>query len=432
MTDLPPADVAIFYHVYMHVDGDQNKRGPERSEQRAIKIIRQQLRHVADSLASIPNMKHVDLYYTTVGEKQGRDKVQEICQDHAKYFTCHHLQHVEEGFEEWTLGAMYEYCLDHEDQRVVYLHTKGSYHYSQSQDFWRQHLTNAALSSDCIQRAHAQGCELCGLMAIPQPTVHYTGNMFNAKCEYIRKLAHPKVFGAKLETFNQKGEELIRQGILVSSLLDMGLPCNTGSGRFAMEHWHGSHPSLQKVCDVSTHYKIEYWLGVDPQNVKPEDWHLAYFPRHPITADWSHSNAAKLPKILNDESARLREYFLLPGLLTKWYELYGEAPPQSSWVWSWYPDGQFWWRHVSKLGPKAVATVVNPPTEQEYEYKEEEEEEEDVVDEKEAKRVKATKEKKTKARKKEKKEQEVTIGMNATKETIGRNATKEMEGGATK
>lgn len=378
MADIPPPKVAIFYHVYMHMDDDENKKGSDRSEQRALKIIRQQLRHVAKSLAEIPHMGHVDLYYTTVGEKEGRDKVEELCQHHAKYFTCRHLQHVEEGFEESTLGAMYEYCQEHDEERVVYLHTKGSYHYSQSQDYWRQHLTKAAMSSDCIQRAHASGCELCGLLFLPRPTLHFTGNMFNAQCAYIRKLAHPKTFEAKLVAFRKKGEALIDQGILEPNLLSMKEPCNTGAGRFAMEHWHGSHPSLQKVCDMSTHYQIEYWQGIDPKDAKPEAWRMDVFPRHPITADWSHANTPHMiSTILNDEEARLREYFLLPGQLIKWYELYGEAPPPSSWVWSWYPDGQFWKRQVTKLGPKAVETVITAMNEQDAEDEEEEEEEEE-------------------------------------------------------
>lgn len=380
-----PPRVTIFYHVYMQMDDDPNKKGSERSEQRALKIIRQQLRHVAKSLAEIPNMEHVHLYYTTVGDKQGHEKVEEICKHHAAYFTCHHLQHVEAGFEETSLGAMYEFCQDHEDERVVYLHTKGSYHYSQSQDYWRQHLTKAAMSSDCIQRAHAEGCELCGLLFLPRPALHFTGNMFNAKCEYLCRLSHPKTFEAKLVSVHKKGQELIERGILQPNLLNMLEPCNTGSGRFAMEHWHGSHPSLQKVCDVSTHYQIEYWQGIDPKDAKPEAWHFDVFPRHPITADWSHANTGVLiANILNNEGARLREYFLLPGLLVKWYELYGQAPPASSWIWTWYPDGQFWKRQVAKFGSKAVETVIAEMTEQEEPEEEEEEEEAEEDDEEQA------------------------------------------------
>ncbi len=350
--EMIPPTVVIFYHIYVPKDED------EESQNRAIQIIREQLGQVGDALTSIPKMHPSDLFYTTVGQRLQDGFVEEICNEFTNILQCHHLQHLDDGFEESTLTALHEYCQEHIDVRVIYLHSKGSYHYRQSQNNWRQHLTDAVTSRDCIQQAHLEDCELCGLLFLPRPSLHFTGNMFNAKCSYIQKLLNPLEFQKKLVSVVDMGTKLVGEEILLSNMIDEEAPCNNGLGRFAMEHWHGSHPSAQKICDVSTHYDVEYWEGIHRAHRTPEDWQFRPFPRHPHSAEWSNGFSNKLiDRILGDESKRKREYFLLPGQLMKWYELYSEFPPATSWVWSWYPDGQFWKQQVEKHGGNAVEIV---------------------------------------------------------------------------
>lgn len=351
--------VAIFYHVYVPVGDDDNTAAAARSQKRALKIINQQLHQVGKGLTSIPNLKSINLYFTTVGLRLEDGVLEEICKEFSDHLECHHLKHVDDGFEEYTLTTLYEHCQQHVDDRVLYLHTKGSYHYSKNQNHWRMHMTDAVVSQECIERAHNENCDLCGLLFLPQPALHYTGNMFNAKCSYIRTLLHPKEFEKKMDKFIARGQQLLANGVLQSHLLNLQSPSILGSGRFAMEQWHGSHPDLHKICDISPHYRHEFWEDTRRKDRKPEDWKFDTFPRHPIIANWSHAQSnILLQDIMMHDALRKFEYSLLPGQLLKWYELYGKFPPESSWVWSWYPDGQFWKEEVAKHGGKALEVAA--------------------------------------------------------------------------
>ncbi len=348
--------VTIFYHIY--VPNDQDAENDKESQNRALMIIREQLLQVGEALTSIPNMESSDLFYTTIGHRLQNGYVEDICSEFSKVLQCHHLNHLDSGFEESTLTSLYMHCQEHLHDRVIYLHTKGSFHYRQRQNSWRQHMTDAVTSRDCIERAHKEDCDLCGLLFLPRPTLHFTGNMFNAQCSYIQKLLSPSDFEKKIGLVIAKGQELLEDQILLSNMIDVAGPWNIGLGRYSMEHWHGSHPAVQKICDVSTHYEIEYWTGIPRMDRKASSWQFDVFPRHPHTAAWSFGKADELiDTILNDESKRKRELFLLPGQLMRWYELYGEFPPATSWVWSWYPDGQFWKQQVAKYGGAAVEMI---------------------------------------------------------------------------
>lgn len=351
-TTIPP--IAIFFHIYVPKAEDSVPR----QRQRALKIIRQQLRHLSEALDTVPGMEPAALYYTTVGEELEPGYVQEICKEHSANMHCHHLQHLNEGFEEHSLAALYNHCQQHENDRVIYIHTKGSFHSSKSQSRWRRHMTDAVGSRECIETAHREGCDICGLLFLPRPSFHFTGNMFNAQCSYVQKLLNPFEFQDEMTLLELKSRHWLDAGIFQSNLLNMSEPWNTGVERYAMEHWHGSHPSV-RVCDVSVSPMIEYWQGIRAMDRKEGDWELAHFPRHSVAADWSFGGSSKLTEMMNNESARLREYFLLPGQLLRWLELYGEVPPQSSWVWSWYPDGEFWYNQVKQHGVHALLNVSN-------------------------------------------------------------------------
>lgn len=358
-----PPTIAIFFHIYVPTVAYEEKTGDYQSRIRGINIIREQLKQVWEGLASIPNMHQVKLFYTTVGQGLEEGHVERICNELSSpdlVLSCHHLQHVDSGFEEYTLTALHEYCVENEEHRAIYLHTKGSYHASKEQHRRRQHMTDAITSRHCIERAHSEGCDLCGLIFLPRPSLHFTGNMFNAKCSYIRKLAKPMEFQEKMSSVVETGRKLLANGTLASNLMNEEALCNNGLERFAMEHWHGSHPSLAKVCDLSSHYSQAVWDQTRRRERKEEDWHFGVFPRHPPTAAWSHGYSNKLvDHVMDDESKRKREYFLLPGQLMRWYELYGEFPPSSSWVWSWYPDGQFWKEMVQEHGGNALEVAAN-------------------------------------------------------------------------
>jgi hypothetical protein len=349
--NLPP--LAIFYHIYVP---------PERDEARKARdIIQQQLHDLGRALSTTPNLPISTLYYTSVGQEVEEAYVNAICQQYPAHIrSCNRLKHLAAGFEEHTLQELFEYCQEHEDHRVIYVHTKGSYHSSPGQNRWRRHMTDAVASPDCIARAHIEDCDLCGLLFIARPTHHFTGNMFNARCSYIRRLIPPLEFEARMNVVYNGARSLVDNGTLTAILFDLNVPWNMGTQRYAMEHWHGSHPSSEIICDVATNPDRRFWKSLRAEDRKPDDWQFQRFPRRPLPG---------LPTVLEEnDSIRKREYFLLPGLIFKWYLLYKEVPSPSSWVWSSYQDGAFWRDQVDKHGSKAVEIVANGlrPTEITY------------------------------------------------------------------
>ena len=118
------------------------------------------------------------------------------------------------------------------------------------------------------------------------------------------------------------------------------------SNRMA-DFWVGSHPSLVP-CDLSLTTDLEAWIH-GAMNSSSFAFSLA--PRAPIHADWyARSNAHYREHVATNKTARMREKFLLSGLIASWLYMYNETPAASSWIWRWYPDGDEWRQSVDKNG----------------------------------------------------------------------------------
>jgi hypothetical protein len=61
-----------------------------------------------------------------------------------------------------------------------------------------------------------------------------------------------------------------------------------------------------------------------------------------------------MPGLVQNETARKREYFLLEGHLVKWKALYDKFPPDDSWAWEHYFDGDYWKEQVHQEGWKEL------------------------------------------------------------------------------
>jgi hypothetical protein len=61
-----------------------------------------------------------------------------------------------------------------------------------------------------------------------------------------------------------------------------------------------------------------------------------------------------MPLLLKNETARKKEYFLLPGHVVKWKALHGKMPPDDSWAWEHYFDGEYWEARVQQNEWKEV------------------------------------------------------------------------------
>ena len=100
-------------------------------------------------------------------------------------------EHHDEGGEDLTLRSVWEYCNSnpHPSVKVVYLHSKGSFHPNESNHRLRSFVTQGALSKECANLpAH---CNICSSRMSPLPHPHTSGNMWLARCDYIARLIDP-------------------------------------------------------------------------------------------------------------------------------------------------------------------------------------------------------------------------------------------------
>ena len=142
-------------------------------------------------------------------------------------------KHYREGGEDVTLHSLWKHCQaanPGHDAKVVYLHSKGSYHSDESNDRLRRFLTEGALSPECANLP--KYCDVCSSRMSPHPHPHTSGNMWLARCSYIAKLRDPFI---------------LRRGEL-PQIFNKDNGCK-GFGRFFFEHWVYSHPSV-KPCDL--------------------------------------------------------------------------------------------------------------------------------------------------------------------------------------
>jgi len=143
------------------------------------------------------------------------------------------IDHVESGSELVSLHKVWEHCqLVSDDQAfdslVVYLHDKGSLHPNRRNDLMRQRITKGALSEACANLPDT--CNVCSMRFSPLPFPHVSGNMWLARCSYVKKLIAPSTFSKKMDSFRGKGN-------------------GWGKQRFALEayiHYHND----ARPCDV--------------------------------------------------------------------------------------------------------------------------------------------------------------------------------------
>jgi hypothetical protein len=184
-------------------------------------IIKEQIVQVSQSYANTALLQRrnggsntasagLTIYYNVIGGQLDPQWMSNYCQDIAMVagggagssgMTCHLMQHYESGHEMLTLDRVYEFCTMHPTMSVIYIHTKGSFHYQGSgpgfhgQDYWRRHMTTASLSRACLTHLHEESgndnnsnnattsaCNACGMLFQPFPAQHFAGNSWAAKC----------------------------------------------------------------------------------------------------------------------------------------------------------------------------------------------------------------------------------------------------------
>jgi hypothetical protein len=330
---------AVFYNIY----GDPRQNETSFFET----IVLEQIQQIGEShAATIPLV----LYYNTVGHAflhgpAFTQTVQTRCQ--ALGLTCVHMAHYQRGFEEITLQDAYQFCQKFPDRQMIYLHNKGSYNGGKRREKWRRHMTRAITDKLCLDRITDQQCSTCGLLFQPVWTLFYPGNFFTARCDYVQQLIAPNEFEARTDAMLAQRPKEIR-GAIFAEKRD-----TRGEDRFATEHWIGSHPSIQP-CHLSTHADLTVWLD------KPKlPFRFMTATDLPLDSKWILSDLTRTKTILQDKSSRMRDAYLLAGLLWKWQSFYQQYPAENSWIWKYFPDGDEWRQRVYASNDTSLRKILD-------------------------------------------------------------------------
>jgi len=202
----------------------------------------ERVRNIAiEQLSLLLPDEHHRVYITSIGAPQ--DDLPSFLPDSSAHIT-EMIQHHPVGGEDLTLHQLWDYCRVHpyHDTKVVYLHSKGSFHASMDNTNLRKFITRAALSEECANLPDT--CDVCSGRMSPLPHPHTSGNMWVARCDYVAKLVNP--------TIRPEDGAAATGGLAGEREMNMMLSINNpqrGWGRFFFEHWVHLHPSV-RPCDI--------------------------------------------------------------------------------------------------------------------------------------------------------------------------------------
>mmetsp|Transcript_17115 Transcript_17115/g.39439 ORF Transcript_17115/g.39439 Transcript_17115/m.39439 type:complete len:298 (-) Transcript_17115:390-1283(-) len=216
------------------------------------------------------------------------------------------LQHRSSGSEKLVLHALWKHCRNPKkaSDTVVYIHSKGSFHPSEANDILRLFLTRGALSAECA--AMPASCNICSSRMSPLPHPHVPGNMWSAKCDYVKKLIDPEEFPHIMKKVGKTAKE---PGFCL------------GNGRYAAEHWINSHPD-GSPCDL--YPDPHYVWGYNGMPVGAFKKALEVAPRFDLATYYEKEHTCG--KAGQSLDGRINEYGLL----------YKKKPPASWWGWAFY------------------------------------------------------------------------------------------------
>jgi hypothetical protein len=120
----------------------------------------------------------------------------------------------------------------HADDTMVYIHNKGSFSPTKENTILRRLITPAALSRECSHMPSS--CNTCSFRFSPLPHPHSPGNMWAARCSYIKLLMDPRKFKQNMSLLYPDKRK--------------AYPEEVGTGRYSAVH---SHPAVSP-CDTST------------------------------------------------------------------------------------------------------------------------------------------------------------------------------------
>ena len=93
------------------------------------------------------------------------------------------IAHHEIASEEVTLHSLWEHCRENRTEKVIYLHSKGSFHGHRANDLLRMFVTRGALSKECTNLPLT--CNFCSSRMSPIPHPIPPGNMWLAVAGHL-------------------------------------------------------------------------------------------------------------------------------------------------------------------------------------------------------------------------------------------------------
>ena len=143
--------IKIFYNLFVQSSNDAG---------RVLKIFDEQFRAIN------PNIHDMNISINSIGHRMSYIPKQ--------YTITHH----ETGGEDMTLHSLWEYCQanNHTETKVVYLHSKGSFHPDENNDMLRRFLTEGALSDECAHLPNE--CDVCSSRMSPLVSCSSVNSLF--------------------------------------------------------------------------------------------------------------------------------------------------------------------------------------------------------------------------------------------------------------
>jgi hypothetical protein len=330
--------VAIFYNI---LTDDGMYKSPANTMANQLSVIGQS--------AAFEN-RSVSLYYDTIGIPPNHTLIMQLCEEN--HLDCHHVGHYESGDVTISQQSLYDFCQQHEEYRVIYADTQ----VRQRGKLWVKHLMQAVSHETCV-RPPIDDCDVCGLLVIPWPTVNLPGNQFAARCSYVKKLIPPKDYRKSLWKVLTEARMQVIEGIMRANLFEAEAEA-WGINTFAPGTWIASHPSVS-LCDLSPVGQAKPWKV--PGAAPPGGFVFAKFPRHDFDYEWQGVKPHLRDRIMTWDKPRVKEYFFLAGHVFRWYGLYNETAPPTSWYWEFFPDANFWKAQLKKFGRNTIKAISDKP-----------------------------------------------------------------------
>jgi hypothetical protein len=304
----------IFYNVYIPPE-------PEK-QPNAFRIIEEQMiqRNISQDPEGYIYFVHIGGYISKLTD--------DFCRPH-----CSKIIYKELGNEVDTLQALWEYCQNNPQDIVTYIHNKGSFHNNAFNDRIRQMATKAAL--DCRIElaktipAHRSHYNTCAARLTILPQYLSSGNMWSARCGYVRGLLPPRNYEGAMQKMYD--ETLFRPDYdeQHNSCLKpiRSRENHLGTGRFAYERWIWSHPHVVPA-DIAPSDKVMHksLKTIRGYNVTLPTW-KPHFRR---------SFGGNPKNFALDQGFGVSSFARLEGRLHEWKHLYGLEPKNTSWIWSFY------------------------------------------------------------------------------------------------